>query len=126
MPSEERERTRSVLGVFAVARDLRVMLRVPVVQVEVATYLEEERDLAGTQLVALALDHLRGPTETFRHLWTTSFLRGAILTWIVGSVTDVVLRSCRVERDTVSKSIGILTAGGDSPGLNAAIRAIGK
>lgn len=31
-----------------------------------------------------------------------------------------------MERDTVSKSIGILTAGGDSPGLNAAIRAIGK
>jgi len=26
----------------------------------------------------------------------------------------------------MSKSIGILTAGGDSPGLNAAIRAIGK
>ncbi len=29
-------------------------------------------------------------------------------------------------RGTVTKSIGILTAGGDSPGLNAAIRAIGK
>jgi len=26
----------------------------------------------------------------------------------------------------VTKSIGILTAGGDSPGLNSAIRAIGK
>ena len=26
----------------------------------------------------------------------------------------------------MSKSIGILTAGGDSPGLNAAIRAVGK
>jgi hypothetical protein len=32
---------------LAVARDLRVKLRVPVVQVEVATYLIEERDLAG-------------------------------------------------------------------------------
>jgi len=74
-----RERTRSVLGVFAVARDLRVMLRVPVVQVEVATCLEEERDLAGTQLVALALDHLRGPANTFGHSWTTSFLRPPML-----------------------------------------------
>jgi len=55
------------------------MLRVPVVQVEVATCLEEERDLAGTQLVALALDHLRGPTNTFRHSWTTSFLRATML-----------------------------------------------
>jgi hypothetical protein len=64
---------------FAVARDLRVKLRVPVVQVEVATYLIEECDLAGTQLAALALDHLRGPTNTFRHSWTTSFLRSAIL-----------------------------------------------
>lgn len=31
-----------------------------------------------------------------------------------------------MEQNAVSKSIGILTAGGDSPGLNAAIRAIGK
>jgi 6-phosphofructokinase 1 len=29
-------------------------------------------------------------------------------------------------RETMNKHIGILTAGGDSPGLNAAIRAIGK
>ena len=27
---------------------------------------------------------------------------------------------------SMAKSIGILTAGGDSPGLNAAIRAVGK
>jgi hypothetical protein len=55
------------------------MLRVPVVQGEVATCLEEECDLAGTQLVALALDHLRDPTNTFRHSWTTSFLRPTML-----------------------------------------------
>lgn len=64
---------------FAVARDLRAMLRVPVVQVEVATCLKEERDLAGSQLVALALDHLRDPMNTFGHSWTTSFLRPTIL-----------------------------------------------
>jgi len=29
-------------------------------------------------------------------------------------------------KSSVSKRIGILTAGGDSPGLNAAIRAVGK
>jgi hypothetical protein len=73
---------------LAVARDLRVKLRVPVVQVEVATCLIEERDLAGTQLVALALDHLRGPTNTFRHSWTTSFLRPAIMARNRPSVTQ--------------------------------------
>jgi phosphofructokinase-like protein len=41
------------------------------------------------------------------------------------SLTRCVVHS-KQEADKVTKSIGILTAGGDSPGLNAAIRAIGK
>lgn len=77
--SFRRERTRSILGDVAAARDLRAKLRVPVVRVQVATYLKEERDLAGTQLVALAPDHLRSPISTLKHSWTTSFLRAAIL-----------------------------------------------
>jgi prolyl-tRNA editing enzyme YbaK/EbsC (Cys-tRNA(Pro) deacylase) len=93
-----------------------VKLRVPVVQVEVATYLIEECDLAGTQLAALALDHLRGPTNTFRHSWTTSFLRSAILARNRPFVTLVLCQPTPREIHDISKGRHVVT-----PDINAAV-----
>ncbi len=96
----------------------------------------EERDLAGHSWPASArpppgslnnksfLDHLLSPWAD-RSISARDAERIPRWRWMAHRAVVGCAR-WQSWRSFVTKSIGILTAGGDSPGLNAAIRAIGK